>query len=282
MDIVSFKEIVKQYKVVFFDSYGVIKSSKGLIEGASETIDYIQDLGITYFILTNDASRSPSQMAQQFRDLGLKTLSKFQIVTSGMMAKAYFQYKVKSGKVAYVGTPNAAYYIQSLGLEAVHMHDLEYHLPQTINGFVFLDDEGFQWDSSINAAINFLRKHNVPTIVANTDYVYPIGNSKVSLAVGGIASLIETVVQKEFIKFGKPDPQMFMYAYEQLFKTYETIEKSDILMVGDTLHIDILGGNKFGVDTALVLSGNTLEDRVASMIENSGIIPTYICSSIAS
>ena len=31
-------------------------------------------------------------------------------------------------------------------------------------------------------------------------------------------------------------------------------------MVGDTLHTDIIGGNKFGLDTVLVLSGNTLPE----------------------
>ncbi len=282
MDISSFLSIAESYKVIFFDSYGVIKNSKGLIDGAIETLEILEKKGINYFILTNDASRSPAQMAQQFRDMGLKNLSKFQIVTSGMMAKEFFRYKITSGKVAYVGTPNSAYYLQSLGLEAVHMHDLEDHLPNSIKGFVFLDDEGFQWDLGINSAINFLRKQNVPTVVANTDYVYPMGNTKVALAVGGIAHLIETIVKKRFIKFGKPDPQMFMYAYKRALMANENLEKNDILMVGDTINIDIFGGNKFGVNTALTLSGNTLENSVKSIIESTGIIPTYVCASIAS
>jgi ribonucleotide monophosphatase NagD (HAD superfamily) len=50
-------------------------------------------------------------------------------------------------------------------------------------------------------------------------------------------------------------------------------------MVGDTLHTDILGGNKFGIHTALVLSGNTQADYYIDAINSSGIIPDHICQS---
>ncbi|MCG8373734.1 MAG: HAD hydrolase-like protein, partial [Balneolales bacterium] len=77
-----------------------------------------------------------------------------------------------------------------------------------------------------------------------------------------------------------PDSQMFMFAYERLTEEFGEIDKSEILMVGDTLETDILGGNKFGVKTMLVLSGNTRKERAQLNIESTGIIPDYICHSI--
>ena len=50
-------------------------------------------------------------------------------------------------------------------------------------------------------------------------------------------------------------------------------------MVGDTLTTDILGGNHFGIDTALVLTGNILPHMADILIESTGIIPDYICES---
>jgi ribonucleotide monophosphatase NagD (HAD superfamily) len=50
-------------------------------------------------------------------------------------------------------------------------------------------------------------------------------------------------------------------------------------MVGDTLQTDIWGGNKFGLDTVLVLSGNTQPKDAENRIIATGIIPTYICDS---
>ena len=71
-----------------------------------------------------------------------------------------------------------------------------------------------------------------------------------------------------------------MYAYEQLVDDIGFIDKKEILMVGDTLETDILGGNKFGVQTMLVLSGNTREDKAQLQIQSKGIIPDFICKSV--
>ncbi|RMG31559.1 MAG: TIGR01459 family HAD-type hydrolase, partial [Bacteroidetes bacterium] len=131
-----------------------------------------------------------------------------------------------------------------------------------------------------NKTINLLRQKNMPVIVANTDITYPVSREQVALAIGGLGELIEYVVQKKFIRFGKPDAQMFNFAFEHI-QQHQQVTKEDILMVGDTLHTDIIGGNKFGIDTALVLSGNTLPKDVEIKIEATGIIPDYICESAA-
>jgi ribonucleotide monophosphatase NagD (HAD superfamily) len=88
--------------------------------------------------------------------------------------------------------------------------------------------------------------------------------------------MVEKIVGKNFIRFGKPDAQMFLLAYERALEDIN-VKRNEILMVGDTLYTDIIGGNKFGLDTALVLSGNTLPDMAKIRISSSGIIPTYVC-----
>jgi ribonucleotide monophosphatase NagD (HAD superfamily) len=51
-------------------------------------------------------------------------------------------------------------------------------------------------------------------------------------------------------------------------------------MVGDTLETDIQGANTFGLDTALVLSGNTQPEQAAVQIQAKVIIPTDLCESV--
>jgi len=145
---------------------------------------------------------------------------------------------------------------------------------------VFLDDEGYDWNTTINKVVNLLRKRTVPVIVANSDMIYPVSKNDVSIATGSIARLVENILGYRFIHFGKPDVQMFLHAFNDLQQDDPHLDKSRVLMVGDTLHTDILGATKFGIDSALVLSGNTTADNCEWSIKATGIVPDYICKSI--
>jgi HAD superfamily hydrolase (TIGR01450 family) len=195
-----------------------------------------------------------------------------------MLTKEYLDLKVQDGIVAYLGTENSAHYIESSGLHTLPISQIDDSNIDKVNALVFLDDEGFDWARDLNKTVNLLRRRTIPAIVANTDHAYPLSINDVNIAIGGIANMIESVVGREFIRFGKPDSQMFMFAYD-LIRDRRPISKRDIVMVGDTLRTDILGGNKFGLDTVLVLSGNTLPQDANTRITATGIVPTYICES---
>lgn len=280
MNIPSFFEIAKDFKVIMLDSYGVVKNHNGLIEGIEKTIDWIKNEGKTFRLLTNDASRSQQQQKESLAKLGLSNIHLHEIITSGMMAKQFLEQKINDGRIAYLGTENSAEYILQSGLQHVSVADVDLDDIEDISAFVFLDDEGFDWNTDINKTVNLLRKKTMPVILANSDRFYPVSRADVAVATGGIAKLVESMLNKKFIHFGKPDSQMFMFAYEGLVDEIGEINKNDILMVGDTLETDILGGNKFGVKTMLVLSGNTREDRVELNINSTGIIPDFVCRSV--
>ncbi|MDB5131147.1 MAG: nagD 2 [Mucilaginibacter sp.] len=272
----NFKSIIDRYKIIFFDAFGVIKTYQGLVPGIEKTFSYLEAEKKEYYIVTNDASRSPAQLAESYHRMGLTAITSNRIVSSGMLTKEYLDLKVKDGIVAYLGTPDSAHYIDTSGLHTLPVSEVNSSNIDKVNALIFLDDEGFNWFDDLNKAVNILRKRTIPVIVANTDHAYPLSVHDVSIAIGGIASMIENIVGKEFIRFGKPDSQMFMFAYD-LIREYRAVSKQEIVMVGDTLHTDILGGNKFGLDTVLVLTGNTLPGDVDTRITATGIVPTYIC-----
>ena len=275
----SFRSIVKNYKAVFFDAFGVLKNHQGLIPGIINTFEYLDSKGIKYYLLTNDSSRSPEMLAQWYQDRGVYQVTADKILSSGMVAMEYFKLKVSNGNsVAYLGTENSAHYIETAGLKTVAVKNIDLNNIDHIESFAFLDDEGFNWNEDINKAINLLRKKNMTVIVANTDINYPVNQNDVSIAVGSLADMVEKIIGKSFIRFGKPDAQMFLLAYERALQDID-VRRNEILMVGDTLHTDIMGGNKFGLDTVLVLSGNTLPEMAQIRISSSGIIPTFICES---
>lgn len=61
----------------------------------------------------------------------------------------------------------------------------------------------------------------------------------------GTTKFFETVVVSEVVGVAKPNAKIFEYAFEKI----GNIDKSQILMVGDTLSSDILGANGVGIDS---------------------------------
>lgn len=73
----------------------------------------------------------------------------------------------------------------------------------------------------------------------------------------------EIVVVSEQIGVAKPDRKVFDYAFSQM----DELDKTKILMVGDTLASDILGGYNSGIDTCWF--------NHANLVNDTKIQPTY-------
>jgi HAD superfamily hydrolase (TIGR01450 family) len=275
----SFSSLVGRYRVIFFDAYGVLKNARGVMQGVPELLSWILRQGKDVYVITNDASRSPTQMAAAYThpEYGV-LIPASRNISSGLLAKDFLRAKVRAGKVAYLGKPTSAFYIESAGLTPVHINTCRSN--EEVAAIALLDDEGFDWFRDINLTLNLMRRVNAPVIVANPDLAYPVNDDEVGLAVGSLAAMLERIVGKSFIRFGKPDTMMFSHAFACAHDNLPDLKKSDILMVGDTLETDILGANTFGLDTALVLSGNTRPEQAKMMIQAKGITPTYLCESV--
>ncbi|WP_116126748.1 HAD-IIA family hydrolase [Lewinella sp. IMCC34183] len=280
LQLTAFSEIANRYPVVFFDSYGVLRNHHGLIPGAVETVHRLRRAGKHIRVLTNNAARSPAMAADRLAHYGLDGIFAEEIITSGATTRHFLEQKVKHGKVAYLGTATSAEYIIGAGLEAIPICEVSFDRLHEIGAVAFLDDEGYDLNVDINLLINLLRRCQVPVVVANTDLLYPTTANDVALATGSIARLAEYVLGRKFVKFGKPASQMFQMGLDSVAREMPDVCPGDILMVGDTLHTDILGGNTYGMATALVLSGNTRPESAATEIAASGIIPDYVCASI--
>ncbi len=164
----DFRSVVTNYKAVFFDAFGVLKNHKGIIPGVENTFDFLDEKGIDYYVLTNDASRSPEQLARMYQNNGIPAITTDKVISSGMLAHDWLKLKIKSGRVAYLGTEQSAHYIESAGLKTMPISKLDLNDVDDITCLAFLDDEGFDWNNDINKVINLLRKKNMSVIVANT------------------------------------------------------------------------------------------------------------------
>lgn len=66
----------------------------------------------------------------------------------------------------------------------------------------------------------------------------------------GFKVFFPLVVISELVGVAKPNPLIFQYALDQMvMRSTHAFSKSQVLMVGDTLESDVLGGKRFGFDT---------------------------------
>lgn len=275
----SFSEVAKGYDVLFFDAFGVLKNSLGVIEGVPDLLAWLTRSGKDVFVVTNDASRAPAELGRTYsHKVHGPLIPESRVISSGLLAKDFLRGRFREGQVAYLGKPASAFYIESAGLTAIPISECT--AETELLALALLDDEGFDWFRDINRTVNLLRRKNIPVVVANVDASYPVDGNQVAIAVGSLATMVESIIKKTFYRFGKPDTMMFAHAFACAHANNERLTKDKVLMVGDTLHTDILGASTFGIDTALVLSGNTTADHVDVEIASTGIIPTYVCESI--
>ena len=71
----SFEKVIQQYDAIFFDAFGVLKNYNGLIEGVAETIYKLHNDQKQIFILTNDSSRSPFELAKRYQQQGIDLIT---------------------------------------------------------------------------------------------------------------------------------------------------------------------------------------------------------------
>lgn len=79
----------------------------------------------------------------------------------------------------------------------------------------------------------------------------------------GMNHIFETIIVSDEIGVAKPDVKFFEYSYNSIV---DPPSKSEVLVIGDNLNSDIIGGNNFGVDTCWISHQKP---------NNTSIRPTY-------
>lgn len=121
-----------------------------------------------------------------------------------------------------------------------------------------LADASFLYDDSIDL-IESLNKYYNLSIVTNG--LTSVQDKRIRKSI--IAKYFETIVISEEILISKPNPKIFEYA----LKNINCVDKSKVLIVGDSLSSDIQGGINFGVDTCWY--------NPNKIINKTSINPTY-------
>ena len=126
------------------------------------------------------------------------------------------------------------------------------------------------YDKLAKAAL--LIRAGKPFIGTNPDLTFPTPHGLVPGA-GATLAFLEAATSVRPVMIGKPEPYLYHFSIERLGTAPE-----ETLAVGDRLETDILGGQRTGCPTVLVLSGVTSAGGGRNAGSRS---PTWCCPNLA-
>jgi len=268
----SLLEIADQADVFVFDAYGVLNIGEGPIKGAATRIDALRALGKQVFVLSNSASNTRKAIQNRFKGLGF-SFAPDEIISSRDAAldhvAGYSQVR-KWGVIA-----PAQHKPEDLPFNSITLGD-DVDDYRAVDGFLFLG-AALWTNGRQNLLGQALLDTPRPLAIANPDLVAP-RETGLSLDPGYYGHALADVTGHMPVFLGKPFAPVFERVEARLSPRQD---RARIVMVGDTLHTDILGGAARGWRTALVTDHGLFAGFVPSpFIEISGIVPDWQMGSI--
>lgn len=258
-------DIAEDIDVFLLDAFGVLNIGETAIAGVPERVAGLQARGKRVMVVSNAAGYPHANLMEKYQRLGY-AFDPDDVITSRKTTLALLP-KMKFGMAANPDLGRGD--LEDLDAEFLEDDIAAYDAAEA---FVFLGS-GI-WTEARQAMLETSLARNPRRVfIGNPDIVAP-REEGFSTEPGSYAHRLAdaTGVQPEF--FGKPFLNIFDMAFERL----GTYDPERTVMVGDSLHTDILGGQAAGIKTALIAGfGFFGGSDINGPIKTSGIKPDYIC-----
>ncbi|WP_439123310.1 TIGR01459 family HAD-type hydrolase [Marivita sp.] len=263
----SLSDIADDFDVFLLDAFGVLNIGDAAIPGTRERIDTLRAAGKRVLVVSNAAGFPHKALMEKYTRLGYD-FDPEDVITSRatLLAGLNGRQDLHWGLMA----------TRSTGLRDLEDLKLTY-LEESSEAYV--EVEGFllvgsaAWTEERQMLLeDTLRKRPRPVLVGNPDIVAP-RETGFSVEPGHYAHQLadRTGIIPEF--YGKPFADIFDLAFKRL----GDVDRSRVVMVGDSLHTDILGACHVGIASALIanygfFAGQDAEKAVSA----AGIVPDFI------
>lgn len=227
-------------RALILDMDGVLWKDKEPIGNLPAIFARLQSKNVQVILATNNATRTPDQYVQKLAGFGV-TVEPWRIVNSAnATAHRLMKDFPKGGAVFVVGEEGLVKALAAQGFVPAGPEDRPLAVVAGL-------DLHITYEKLKQATL--LIRSGVPFYFTNPDRTFPTPQGLIPGAGSILAALVAaTDVQPHLA--GKPSPDMYLMALELL-----NLPAQETLAVGDRLETDILGGQRAGCRTALVLSG---------------------------
>ena len=239
------------YKAYFIDLDGTMYKGKERIPTAENFIRRLQEANIPFLFVTNNATKTPQQVADNLRENYGVEVTKNEVYTSGVAAMDFLDNQNFGKKLMIVGE-------EALKTQAV---ERGYELVGD-NPDVVLQSLNRETTYAELEAATLAIRAGAKFVVTNIDSNLPSEKGFIPGS-GSITAFLKMSTQQEPIVMGKPSSIIMESALNYLNQQYpeQQFTKEDIAMVGDNYQTDIQAGIQYGMDTLMVLTGfSTRED----------------------
>ncbi|WP_030142829.1 HAD-IIA family hydrolase [Mycetocola saprophilus] len=247
---------------VFADLDGVVYAGPGPIPHAVESLNRAAE-SVRVGYITNNASRTDATVAAHLTELGL-SVQPSDVVTSPQAAMTLLGTLVEPGStILVVGGDGLVDELTKAGY--VVTRTAADNPVAVVQGFA----PDVAWTHLAEAAFTLAPREGeaeLPWIATNTDWTIPQARG-IAPGNGTLVSAVHTAVGRLATVAGKPEVPIFIEAKNRFGVT-------NPIMIGDRLDTDILGANRAGIDSVLVLTGIDRPKHVLAAPRDSQ--PTYI------
>ena len=264
----TLNDLVPHFDVFLLDAFGVLNVGESVIPSAPDRVKALRDAGKNVIVVSNAASYPKRVLLEKYRRLGF-AFSAAEVVSSREVVLAAVSMRLP--RRLGLMLPDEYGFEEIEHLDAIFLTD-DPTVYDDVEEFLLLGSG--KWTEDRQALLeDSLKRNPRPVLVGNPDIVAP-RETGLSREPGYFAHRLAdaTGLAPEF--YGKPFGNVFEYVTARLTPP---IDPSRIVMVGDTLQTDILGGRAAGLMAALITNYGSLakfDPEVA--IRRSGIVPDYI------
>ena len=251
-----------EYDVALLDLDGVVYSGPQAIEGAPQALTRARKAGLRLAFVTNNASRSPSAVAEHLSRLGVPATAA-DVVTSAQAAATVIANRFPPGSAVLVaGSNGLRIALRERGMRPV---SLAADRPVAVaQGFV----PGINYELLAEAGVAV--RDGAFYVATNSDSTLPTPRGP-QPGNGSLLAVIITATGIQPVVAGKPETPLHDEAVART-----GAERP--LVVGDRLDTDIEGAVRGGADSMLVLTGVT--SAKGAVLAPPGQRPTYIAADL--